>query len=67
MKNMPKSTKIFIRKEKARIRRQFFDAKKQNEMIEELYKKMSKNPEQAKEQPVEKAKVKIKKSKTAKK
>ncbi len=34
-----KSDKKFIRTEKARIRRQFLDSKKQQEMIDNLYKK----------------------------
>lgn len=34
-----KSDKKFIRREKARIRRQFLDIKKQKEMIDELYKR----------------------------
>jgi hypothetical protein len=33
----PKSVRIFIRSEKARIRRQFSDAKTQEEMINKLY------------------------------
>lgn len=37
MKKMPKSIRTFIRKEKARIRRQFFDAKKQQEAINKVY------------------------------
>ncbi len=37
MKKMPKSVRIFIRNEKARIRRQFFDAKKQEEAINKIY------------------------------
>lgn len=40
-KKMPYSTRKFIRLEKARIRRQFFDPKKQQELIAELYNKMS--------------------------
>lgn len=38
-KKMPHSTRKHIRKEKARIRRQILDTKKQKELIEELYKK----------------------------
>ncbi|MEK7665065.1 MAG: hypothetical protein AAB361_02915 [Patescibacteria group bacterium] len=34
------SNKKFIRLEKARIRRQFFDPKKQQELIAELYNKI---------------------------
>jgi len=38
MKNkLPQSTRKFIRKEKARIRRDFLDSKKQKELIDELY------------------------------
>lgn len=36
-----KSDKTFIRREKARIRGQFLDVKKQEELITELYKKFS--------------------------
>ena len=36
---LKKSDRKFIRLEKARIRRQFWDEKKQEEMITELYKK----------------------------
>jgi len=42
--NLPKSIRKFIRLEKARIRVQFFDQKKQEEMITELYKKLSSQP-----------------------
>src|SRR3989344_7513308 len=38
--NLKKSDKKHIRTEKARIRRQFLDVAKQEEMITELYKKM---------------------------
>lgn len=41
---LKKSEKKFIRLEKARIRRQFFDIKKQEEMIDQLYKKFIKLP-----------------------
>ena len=37
---MTKSIKTFIRREKARIRRQFLDVKKQEEQIAEMYKKL---------------------------
>ena len=36
-----KSVKKFIRTQKAQIRRQFFDTKKQEEMISEMYKKLN--------------------------
>lgn len=39
-----KSYKKFIRLQKARIRRQFFDFKKQEELITELYKKFILEP-----------------------
>lgn len=38
---MPKSTRKFIRREKARIRRQVLDAKKQEELIKEIYVKIN--------------------------
>lgn len=38
---MTKSIKKFIRREKSRIRKLFLDVKKQEEMIAELYKKLS--------------------------
>lgn len=40
-KKMPRSVKKFIRREKARIRAQFLDVKKQREEIAELYKKLA--------------------------
>ncbi len=40
-RNMPNSLRKFVRKEKARIRREFLDYKKQEELIEELYKKLT--------------------------
>lgn len=36
-KKYSKSVKIFIRNQKAQIRRQFFDTKKQEELIKKLY------------------------------
>ncbi|MDP3882743.1 MAG: hypothetical protein Q8Q48_01670 [Candidatus Staskawiczbacteria bacterium] len=36
-KKMPSSTKKFIRREKARIRSQVLDVKKQEELIKQLY------------------------------
>ncbi|MEA3453116.1 MAG: hypothetical protein U9Q96_02150 [Patescibacteria group bacterium] len=41
-KRLAKSTRKFIRLEKARIRRGIFDFTKQEEMIQELYKKFEK-------------------------
>ena len=42
-KRLPKSLRRYIRKEKARIRREVLDLKKQAELINELYKRFSKN------------------------
>jgi len=41
-KRLSKSTRKFIRSEKARIRREILDCKKQEEMIQQLYKRFSK-------------------------
>jgi len=38
-RRLPKSLRKFIRKEKARIRREVLDLKKQEELIDELYQK----------------------------
>jgi len=38
-KKLPRSIRKFIRREKARIRREILDIKKQEELIEEIYKK----------------------------
>ena len=64
-----KSDKKFIRHEKARIRRQFFDTKKQKELIDELYKRFSgkpqanviKEPTSAKSSGEAKEKIEVKK------
>ena len=40
---MPKSLRKFIRKEKARIRREFLDTKEQDKLILGLYKKVLKD------------------------
>jgi len=42
---LPKSLRKYIRKEKARIRREVLDLKGQERLIQELYKKFSKNYE----------------------
>jgi len=44
---LKKSDRKFIRTEKARIRRQFSDSKKQEELINDLYKKMVGDPKVA--------------------
>ncbi len=48
-KKLPKSIRKYIRKEKARIRRQIFDIKEQEKQIRQLYEKFSK---QKKDQPI---------------
>ena len=40
-KNYSKSVRKFVRLEKARIRRQFSDTKKQGELIKEVYSKLT--------------------------
>ena len=45
MKKMPKSIRKHIRKEKARIRREVLDLKKQNELIQKLYQDLIKKDE----------------------
>jgi len=40
-KRKPKSVRKFIRTQKAQIRRQFFDVKKQEELIKEMYNKIN--------------------------
>jgi len=47
-KSLPKSIRKFIRKEKSRIRREFFDFKKQEQLISELYKRIIKTDTKAK-------------------
>lgn len=41
-KKLPKSLRKFIRKEKARIRREVFDLKEQERLIQQLYQKFLK-------------------------
>ena len=36
-RKLPRSIRLFIRQEKSRIRREFLDVKKRQQMIEELY------------------------------
>lgn len=70
-KKLPNSTRKFIRSEKARIRREILDPKKQEELIKEIYNKFfNKQPAKEKIKKVEvkkKGKVKIEKLKKAKK
>lgn len=70
-----KSARKFIRAEKAKIKKQFFDAKKQEEMINELYKGILKSddsqvkelkPEKAAEEKPKKTAKKVLKTKIAK-
>jgi hypothetical protein len=42
---LPKSIRKFIRKEKARIRREVFDLKEQEKLINQLYQRFSKKYE----------------------
>lgn len=56
-KKMCKSVRKFIRREKARIRRQILDTKKQEEAIKAMYAKLSEKPVQAKEPKKEAPKV----------
>lgn len=39
-KKLPKSLRKYIRREKARIRREVFDTEEQERLIDELYKKL---------------------------
>jgi hypothetical protein len=64
-KKMPKSVRKFIRTEKARIRRQFFDYKKQQEMIDKMYLDILKKPE-ASVKPAEVKEAKPEKKNTKK-
>jgi len=43
-KRLPKSQRKYIRQEKARIRREVLDLKKQEELINQLYEKFLKKP-----------------------
>lgn len=66
-KKLPQSTRKFIRSEKARIRSQFLDIKKQEEQIVDLYKRISGDAsvEVKTEAKVEKSKkIEVKKDKT---
>ena len=77
IKQISKSVKRSIRLQKAQIRRQFWDAKKQKEMIDAIYRKVSgqQNPEEKaaealvlkEKQNVKKPKDKVKKVKTKEK
>lgn len=44
-KKLPKGVRKYIRKEKARIRREVLDIKEQEKLISELYKRFFKNYE----------------------
>lgn len=70
IKKLSHSVRKFICSEKARIRRQFWDIKKQEEMIADLYKNINgaQTAESATPAPVKvKAKQPVKSSKDAKK
>ncbi len=47
MKRLPRSLRKFIRREKARVRRQVLDSKEQEKLISELYQKFAKQYENA--------------------
>lgn len=49
-KKFPKSIRKYIRKEKARIRREILDLEKQEKLIQELYQKLHKKTENKKPQ-----------------
>lgn len=51
---LPRSIRKYIRKEKARIRREVFDLKEQEKLIGELYKKFSKKEKTKKTKKEEK-------------
>ncbi len=53
MKKLPKSTRKYIRKEKARLKREFFDFKKREEKINELYAKFGVKTELVKKEKEE--------------
>ena len=67
---LSKSVKRFIRTQKAQIRHQFLDVKKQNEEITELYKRLSGGSQKVSQTPVvsktPKEQVKSKKQKAKK-
>ena len=55
-KKLPSSTRKFIRKQKAQIRRQVLNVKKQEEMIAEIYSKLSGDTNNTKREETKKAK-----------
>jgi hypothetical protein len=66
--NLPTSIRRFIRREKSRIRQEFFDTAKQKELINELYKKFIKTkPAGSTGQPEAKIKPKSKPAEKTKK
>lgn len=58
---LPRSVRKFIRLEKARIRAQFFDFKKQEELIKELYERIlpKQKTQEVKESEIKTEKVKV--------
>jgi len=48
-KRLPRSLRKFIRKEKARIRREVLDSKEQERLINELYQKFFRIPDKTEE------------------
>ncbi len=53
-KRLPRSQRKYIRQEKAQIRREVFDLKKQQELIDQLYQKFLKKPTSKKPLPKKK-------------
>lgn len=64
-KKLPRSIRKYIRKEKARIRREVFDLKEQDSLISKIYEKLFKKPEVKKEES-QKPKKEINKKETKK-
>ncbi len=60
--NLPRSIRKFIRLEKARIRGQFLDSKKQEEMIGALYNRFLQQPEVKEVNEVKEEKKEVKKT-----
>jgi hypothetical protein len=65
-KKLPKSVRKFIRKEKARIRREVLDIKEQEKLINGLYEKFLKNPHKSAEAVSTKQDIKNKQPVTTK-
>jgi hypothetical protein len=62
-KRLPKSIRKFIRREKARIRREVFGLEKQKKVLEELYQKLNPKKKKSDDKTIEILERKIPKSK----